>query len=114
MARVGGVNLPVTLDTGADITLLPAELGNESDKTGRTAIVKGVWDQPRAAPVAKVQLAVGETQLQVTAAMVPGAQLGWEGTLAFNLDDPNQLELLGRLNQMRKDKYGVDDRRYIR
>jgi len=45
--------------------------------------------------------------------MVPGAQLGWEGTLAFNLDDPNQLELLSRLNQRRIEKYGMDDRRYI-
>jgi len=93
MAKVGGVSLPVTQDTGADITLLPAELGGVNDQTERTAIVKGVWDQPRAAPVAQVQLVVGEVELKVTAAMIPGNQLGWEGTLALSLDDPDQVEL---------------------
>jgi len=36
MARVGDVCLPVTLDTGADITLLPEELKCVKEYTGRT------------------------------------------------------------------------------
>jgi len=56
MAMVGGVCIPITLDTGADITLLPAELDCVREYTGKTALVKGVWDEPRAAPVAQVEL----------------------------------------------------------
>jgi len=63
--------------------------------------------------VAQGQLAIGGVGLQVTTAMIPGEQLGWEGTLAFSLDDPKHVELLGKLNKMRKKKYGTEDRRYV-
>jgi len=113
MARVGGVCLPITLDTGVDITLLPAELDCVQEYTGRTAVVKGVWEEPRAAPVARVEMRIDDIQVKGMAAMVPGVQLGWEGTLAFSLDDPEQIELLCKLNQNRIKKYGKEDRRYI-
>jgi len=113
MAKMGNVNLPVTLDMGADITLLPAKLARvENKKTEKTALVKGVWDETRAAPLAQVHLVVGEVEVRGTTAMVPGDQLGWEETLAFSLDDPKQVDLLQTLNNNRKERYG-NDSRYI-
>jgi len=44
MAKVGGICIPVTLDTGADITLLPAESDCVEQYMGKTAVVMGVWD----------------------------------------------------------------------
>jgi len=113
MAKAGGICIPITLDTGADITLLPAELQCVREYTGSTALVKGVWIEPRSAPVAQVELMIGNTEDRGTAAMVPGAQLGWEGTLAFSLDNPEQVDLLHRLNQDRINNYSKRNRRYI-
>jgi len=63
--------------------------------------------------VALVKMTIGDTVVKGTAAMIPAVQLGWEGTLAFSLDDPGQMKLLSKLNEIRKMKYGKEDRRYL-
>jgi len=113
MANLGGVCISVTLDTGAYITLLPAELECVEEYTGKTTIVRGVLSEPQAAPVAMVKLTIGHMEVKAKSAMIPGDQLGWEGTLALSLDDPEQVKLLGKLNDIRKEKYGKEDRRYL-
>jgi len=113
MAKMGGVCLAVTLDTRADITLLPAELESVKEYTRKTALLKGVWDEHRAAPVAKVKLTIGNIEVRGTATMVPRIQLGWKRTIAFTLDDPKQMDLLYKLNQIRNQNHAKEDRRYI-
>jgi len=56
---------------------------------------------------------VGEVKVKGSAAMVPGIQLGWEGTLALSLDNQDQMALLNRLNKIRIETHAQADRRYI-
>jgi len=113
LAEVGGICIPATLDTGADVTLLPKELDCVKQLTGETTTVKGIGNETMKAPLAEVEFLVEGKKMSATAAMVPGEFLGWEGALAFSLDDEKMFEILCELNKRRQERYKDNSRLYI-
>ena len=113
LATVGGISMPVTLDTGAEVSVLPIEADCVKKYTGETVTLGGVFDNvtSRQAPLAEAELCIGGEIVTTVAAMVEGQYINWEGALAFNTDDNSELELFGRLNNLRMSKY-QGDRRY--
>ena len=113
LATVGGISMPVTLDTGAEVSVLPIEAECVKRYTGETVTLGGVFENAtsRQAPLAEAELCVGGEIVTTVAAMVEGQYINWEGALAFNTDDNSELELFGRLNKLRMSKY-QGDRRY--
>jgi len=110
---VGGVCIPVTLDTGADLTLLPVKFDCVKRYTGESSIVRGVGNTPQLAPVAEVEFHVEGVKMEALAAMVPGDYIKWEGALAFSLEDDKHWEWLSKINKLRKKVHALKDRRYI-
>jgi len=51
--------------------------------------------------LAEVELVVGGRVVVTTAAMVPGECITWEGALAFNTDDRDEMKMLNELNEIR-------------
>ena len=113
LATVGGISMPVTLDTGAEVSVLPAEADCVLRYTGEQVTLMGVLDNltSRTAPLAEAELTIGGEVVKTVAAMVPGEFIKWEGALAFDTDDSSSLDSLIRLNKVRVARY-KDDRKY--
>ena len=54
LATVGGISMPVTLDTGAEVSVLPEEADSVLRYTGEKVTLTGVFDNltSRTAPLA--------------------------------------------------------------
>ena len=113
LAAVGGISMPVTLDTGADVSVMPEEADCVLRYTGEIVTLTGVFDNltSRTTPLAEAELTIGGEVINTIAAMVPGDYINWEGALAFNTDDSNSLNSLNRLNNVRLKMY-KDGRTY--
>ena len=74
LATVGGISMPVTLDTGAEVSVLPAEADCVLRYTGEEVTLIGVLDNltSRTAPLAEAELTIGGEVVKMVAAMVPG------------------------------------------
>ena len=113
LATVGGISMPVTLDTGAEVSVLPEEADCVLRYTGEKVTLTGVFDNltSRTAPLAEAELTIGGEVINTIAAMVPSDYINWEGALAFNTDNSNSLNSLTRLNNVRLKTY-KDGRTY--
>ena len=113
LATVGGISMPVTLNTGAEVSVLPMEAECVKRYTGETVTLGGVFDNAtsRQAPLAEAELIIGGETVNTIAAMVEGQYINWKGALAFDTDDEKALELFGRLNRIRANNY-KGDRKY--
>ena len=113
LATVGGITMPITLDMGAEVSVLPREADCVKKYTGETVTLRGVFDDDKSitAPLAEAELVVGGEVVNTIAAMVEGEYINWEGALAFDTDNDSALELFKHLNDMRVTKY-KGDRKY--
>ena len=113
LATVGGISMPMTLDTGAEVSVLPIEAECVKKYTGETVTLGGVFENAtsRQAPLAEAELYIDGEIVNTVAAMVEGQYINWEGALTFNTDDDKELELFSRLNTLRVNKY-KGERRY--
>ena len=113
LATVCGISMPVTLDTGAEVSVLPAEADCVLRYTGEQVTLTEVLDNltSRTAPLAEAELTIGGEVVKTVAAMVPGEFIKWEGALAFDTDDSSSLDSLIRLSKVRVARY-KDDRKY--
>ena len=113
LATVSGISMPVTLDTGAEVSVLPEQADCVLTYMGEKVTLIGVFDNltSRRAPLAEAELTIGGEVINTIAAMVPGDYINWEGALAFNTDDSNSLNSLNRLNNVRLKTY-KDGRTY--
>ena len=78
MASVNKHLLPMTLDSGAEISIVPQEFVEPSNFTGESLkfkgiLVKGEWIE---AKVAKVPITIGLEYFQERVLAVPGEDLG--------------------------------------
>jgi len=64
--------MPVTLDTGAELSVLPEEAYWVLKFTGEKVSLTGIFDDstPTTAPLAKAELTVGSEVIKTIAAMV--------------------------------------------
>ena len=93
MASVNSHLVPMTLDSGAEISLVPKEFVNPDNYTGESLKFKGVdaageWIE---AKVANVTIRIGPESFQERVLAVPGERLGCTVLLRFLCGDPEQL-----------------------
>ena len=95
LATVEGITMPVTLDTGAEVSVLPMAADCVKRYTGVTVTLGGVFENAtsRTAPLAEAEIVIGSELVTTVAAMVEGEYINWEGALAFDTDNEKALEL---------------------
>ena len=80
--------MPVTLDTGAEITVVPEEAVDAHQLTGESRTLRAFNNSESVGKVCIVKVTVGDHVLQKQAVTQPGASLGWSACLSFDLTDP--------------------------
>ena len=87
LGRVNGYWFPMTLDTGASVSLIPREFVGEDAFTGRTEHLRGFDKNAPTieAPIARVELEIGGRRVTREVAVVDGETLGWEGVFSSRL-----------------------------
>ena len=87
LATVDGYSFPMTIDTGAKISIMPTEFVREDLLIGRVENIKGFEKTALfgEVPTALVDIRVGELVIPRKVALLDGETLGWEGALSFRL-----------------------------
>ena len=87
MAKIGEFSFPMTMDSGAQVTLVPREFVDPKDLTGET--IKARWGRGKAgemeAEKALVRLKLGNEQIERFVGAVPGDLIEWTGMYEFDL-----------------------------
>ena len=91
---VGPHRMPVTLDTGAEITVVPEESVDPHQLNGETRTLRAFNNSESLGKVCRIEISVGDHVLQKQAVTQPGASLGWSACLSFNLTDPVERDVL--------------------
>ena len=97
---VGPHRMPVTCDTGAEVTVVPAEAVELHQRTGELCELKAFNDSKATGEYCNVTITVGETKFEKKAVTQPGADLGWSVCLSLDMADPRESQFL--LNEMRR------------
>ena len=89
MSEIAGKKVPLTFDTGAQISLVPNELVSEEEFTGKVSKFKGInskgeWSEGR---VAKVTFTVGADKFVSKAVALPGESIDWTAVLSVDVAD---------------------------
>ena len=98
---------------GAEVSVLPIEADCVKRYTGETVTLGGVFENAtsRKAPLLEAEIVIVGDVVTTVAAMVEGEYINWEGALAFDIDSDKSLELFGKLNRIRTERY-KGDRKY--
>ena len=91
---VGPHRMPITLDTGAEITVVPEEAVQPQQFSGKSRTLRSFNNTESEGKVCMVHVKVGEHILFKEAVTQPGASLGWSACLSFNLADPVERDAL--------------------
>ena len=91
---VGPHRMPVTLDTGAEVTVVPEEAVELSQFTGGTCELRSFNDTKYVGRKCLVQVSVGKQTFTREAVTQPGKSLGWSVCLSLNLADPTERDFL--------------------
>ena len=91
---VGPIRMPVTCDTGAEVTVVPEEAVEQEQLTGETCELRSFNDGKSIGKCCTVQISVDGTTLNRKAVTQPGEALGWSVCLSLNLTDPEERDFL--------------------
>ena len=91
---VGPHRMPITLDTGAEITVVPEEAVQPQQFSGKSRTLRSFNNTESVGKVCVIHVKVGDYILQKEAVTQPGASLGWSACLSFNLADPVERDAL--------------------
>ena len=91
---VGPHRMPITMDTGAEITVIPEEAVQPHQFSGESRVLKSFNKAESRGKVCTVDVTIGNTILQKKAVTQPGASLGWSACLSLNLADPEERDIL--------------------
>ena len=94
---VGLHRMPVTLDTGAEVTVVPEEAVGPHQLSGDSRTLRSFNNAESEGKVCVIHVKVGDHILQREAVTQPGASLGWSACLSFNLADPVERDVLTEL-----------------
>jgi len=108
MANLGGKRIPMTFDSGAQISVVPIELVKPEELTGETSKCKGAftkneWSEGK---VANVTFQVGADLFQTRALSVPGEEMEWTAILRVDISD---MDMLTKINKITKEKEKVPE-----
>ena len=86
--------MPITMDTGAEVTVVPEEAVPPKQFSGDTRVLKSFNNAESSGRVCLVNVTIGDTILQKEAVTQPGASLGWSACLSLNLADEGERQIL--------------------
>ena len=96
LGTVEGHILPITFDSGAEISVVPEECVRESQYTGETFTVNAFNSAKAVGRKCNVQVTVGDRVFSRTALMQSGDAISWTAILSFKLSNDEDREYLGR------------------
>ena len=79
MADIAGITMPVTIDSGSVIYLVPLEVIRDDKYIGEMSKFNTVLnkDKVNKGKVANVTVVIGKDRFQIRAVAVPGEQISW-------------------------------------
>ena len=104
---IGDHQLPITCDTGAEVTVVPAECVLPHQLTGETCQLKAFNQTKSEGQWCHVDLVIDHTVFHRKAVTQPGATLGWSACLSLDMADERDGQFL--LHQMKKRATLSDD-----
>ena len=100
MGQMSGILLPITLDSGAQVTVLPEEIVKDSEFTRERTRFKGIIQVEHEGRIANVSIQIGGEQFERKAVAVPGRDISWTAAMSLNLRNQEELKkLLHHLQQ---------------
>ena len=112
MGSIGAHVLPVTCDSGADITIVPEECVQEQDFTGDVCEVASFNRAISSGRTCNVVVTVGGRRFQRRAVAQPGKDLGWTTCLSLPYKEKEDREFIAALMDS-KFKSAEETRMYL-
>ena len=112
MGKVQGHLLPITVDTGAEITVVPEECVGESELTGESFTVNTFNNTKVVGKKCNVQVQVGDRVFPRTAVTQPGEAISWTALLSFKLSNHQERDYLGKQLEL-KETLAEEDIQYM-
>ena len=97
MGSIGAHVLPVTCDSGADITIVPEECVQQSDFTGETCEVSSFNRVVSSGKICNVEVKLGDRTFKRKAVAQPGKDLGWTICLSLPYRKKDDREFVSAL-----------------
>ena len=97
MGSIGKHVLPITCDSGADITIVPEECVSECEYTGETCEVASFNRKISSGKTCNIAVIVGGRRFLRRAVAQPGADLGWTVCLSLPYREREDREFVTRL-----------------
>ena len=91
---VGPHRMPITCDTGAEVTVVPEEAVEQEQLTGETCELRSFNDGKSIGKSCVVQISVDGVILTKQAVTQPGKSLGWSVCLSLDLNDQEERQFL--------------------
>ena len=91
---VGPHRMPVTCDTGAEVTMDPEEAVEQDQLTGETCELRSFNDGKSTGKRCVMQISVDGVKFTKEAVTQPGESLGWSVCLSLDLTNPSEREFL--------------------
>ena len=92
--EVGPHRMPITLDTGAEVTVVPAEAVEPHQFSGETKTLRAFNNGESTGKVCTVDISFRGQVFRKQAVTQPGESLGWSVCLSLDLTDPAGREFL--------------------
>ena len=94
IGKVNSIDIPVTMDSGADISAVPREVVCESDYMGETSGVQGFFrvQTHKDVPISNVVFDIDGELIPDKAIALPGEDLKWTMLFSVRMRDPTSRE----------------------
>ena len=94
MGEMMEVPVPITLDSGAQVTVVPEEAVKQCQFTGQTTKFNGIIEGDHSGKLANVVIQIGSDSFARTAVAVPGKDISWTAAMSFDMTDIEELQRL--------------------
>ena len=100
MAQISGISVPITVDSGAQLTVVPEEMVKESEFTGENKRFNDVMQGPHVGKLANIVIQIGGRDYPRKAVAVPGSDISWTAAMSVGLT--NKEEMSSLLHQLER------------
>ena len=92
MATVSGIQIPMTIDSGADRTVIPEGMVQPDQFTGKVETFNGVAQGALQAKIANIVFSFAGVDHYREALTLLGEQVFWTAALSFNMCDAKEIQ----------------------